>query len=175
MKAIAKFTDDVMLVRAGRSEWCLHLHRRSPVFGATEGATAAVIMPARDGSLPRCPDVKLPLVRRTCFGPCRERQGLSLQALREAVGGASWSRSWRPRLRMIFGEVFDMVLLARALSCVPRSDGRVTIELGVLGRGNGRVPVLRVIGYGWRVAIAGRLEREAPALELPGRRTRHAA
>jgi hypothetical protein len=113
-------------------------------------------------------------VRDLCFDrPATVSRPISVRALRKAVGAPTWSKNtWRAKPRKILGAVFDLVLVRRAVSCVPRDALAAVLELVPFETNGQTGHALRIVGDGWLAIVASCTGASAKPLAL-GKRTAH--
>lgn len=168
-RALRRFADRGFCLSAKRREWLVCGHSMLPEGGAAAGLVAALAIFAGDApselsGLGRSADPRL--ARRVMFGPGSLVDRTNVDVLRLVAGRPHWRDEWSPRLRSSHGVAFDLVYLARALSCVPRSmGGAVRVEVGS-DPGHRGLKILRVVAPDWRIAIASRYGTCEPPLEV---------
>lgn len=172
--SLDKFTTGIRRVTVGTKTWLLNGHFRN-CDGESRMATAAFLREVR-GTHKRVKEALSPsLVRDLCFErPPTVTRPISVRALRKAVGAPTWSKStWRAKPRKLMGVVFDLVLVRRAVSCIPRDALAVVLEILPFEAHNGQAGhALRIVGNGWLAIVASCTGASAKPLAL-GKRTAH--
>lgn len=144
---LTKFTHGIRALHALRTPW--QVYRHAGIMSG--GAIAAIATKGRGSSYEAWSGPKAAkTAAKTLFCPPKTVAPAELSSLRKAAGRVSWRYPWTQRPVTFAGHLFDAVLLARMLSCLP-AKGRVVVETAEV---NG-VPLLRIVGDTWRGSMAG--------------------